>query len=65
MDFHWNNIWLRARSHMAPHYTRGSMSTLHDCGGALGRPLGTFLSGSHNFMVTALGSCVKPMALIS
>jgi hypothetical protein len=24
-----------------------------------GRPLDTFLLGSHNFMVTALGSCVK------
>ena len=35
------------------------MTTLHDFGGVLGRPLDTFLSGSHNFVVTALGSCVK------
>ena len=35
------------------------MTTLHDLGGVLGRPLDTFLLGSHNFMVTALGSCVK------
>jgi hypothetical protein len=27
--------------------------------GVLGRPLDTFLLGSHLFMVTALGSCVK------
>jgi hypothetical protein len=32
---------------------------LHDFGGALGRALDTFLLGFHNFMVTALGSCVK------
>ena len=35
------------------------MTTLHDFGGVLGRPLDTFLLGSHNFMVTALGSRVK------
>ena len=35
-------------------------STLRDGGGVLGRPLDTFLLGSHNLMVTALGSsCVK------
>ena len=34
------------------------MTTPHDFGGVLGRPLDT-LVGSHNFMVTALGSCVK------
>ena len=35
-------------------------TTLHDFGGVLGRPLDTrFLVGSHNFVVTALGSCVK------
>ena len=31
------------------------MTTLHDVGGVLTRPLDTFLVGSHNFMVTALG----------
>ena len=35
------------------------MTTLHDVGGVLGRPWDTFLLGSHNFMVTALGSWVK------
>ena len=34
------------------------MTTLRDFGGVLGRLWDTFL-GSHNFMVTALGSCVK------
>ena len=47
------------RSHMTSHYTWGLVTTLHDVGGVLGQPLGTFLWGSHNFMVTALGSCVK------
>jgi hypothetical protein len=35
------------------------VTTLHDVGGVLGRPLGHFLLGSHNFMVTALCLCVK------
>jgi hypothetical protein len=56
---HWNSIWLRARSHMTSQYTWRSMTTLHDFGGVLGWPLDTFLLGSHNFMVMALGSCVK------
>ena len=35
-------------------------------GGVLGRPLDThFLLGSRKFMVTALGSCVNQVALIS
>ena len=42
VESHWNNIWLRARSHMASHYTWGSVTTLHDFGGVLGRPLDTF-----------------------
>ena len=37
-----NSIWLRAQSHMASHYTWGSVTTLHDVGGVLGRPLDTF-----------------------
>jgi hypothetical protein len=43
IEIHWNSVWLRARSHMAPHYTWGSVTTLHDFGGVLGRPLDTFL----------------------
>ena len=46
------HIWL--------HYTWGSVTTLHEIGVVLRRPsFAHFLSGSHNFMVTALGSCMK------
>jgi hypothetical protein len=56
IDIHWNSIWLRARPHMASHYTWRSVTTLHDLGGVLGWPLDTsFLLGSHKSMVTALG----------
>jgi hypothetical protein len=58
IESHWNSIWLMVRSHMTSHYTWGSVTTVHDFGGVLGWPL-DFLLGSHNFMVTALGSCVK------
>jgi hypothetical protein len=59
IEVHCNSIWLRARSYMRSHYTWESVTTLHDFGGEVGRPLDTFLLSSHNFMVTALGSCVK------
>ena len=59
IEIQWNNIWLRIRSHMTSHYTWGSVTTLHEFGGVLGRPLDTFFWVSHNLMVTALGSCVK------
>ena len=59
IEFQWDQIWLRARSHMTLHYTWGSMSRLHDLGGCVGTAFGHFLVGSHNFMVTALDSCVK------
>ena len=42
IEIHWNSIWLRARSHMTSHYTWGFVTTLHDFGGVLGRPLDTF-----------------------
>jgi hypothetical protein len=42
IKIHWNSIWLSARSHMASHTTWGSVTTLHDLGGVLGRPLNTF-----------------------
>jgi hypothetical protein len=42
LKIHWNNIRLRVRSHMTSHYTWGSVTTLHDFGGVLGRPLDTF-----------------------
>ena len=42
IEMHWNSIWLSAWSCMAPHYTWGSVTTLHDFGGVLGQPLNTF-----------------------
>jgi hypothetical protein len=39
---------------MTSHYIQGFMTTPHDLRGVLGWPL-----DSHNFMVTALVSCVK------
>ena len=42
IEIHWNNIWLRAWSHIGSHYTWGSVTTRHDFGGVLGRPLDTF-----------------------
>jgi hypothetical protein len=42
IEIHWNSIWLRARSHMTSHYTWGPVTTLHDFGDVLGRPLDTF-----------------------
>ena len=59
LEIHRNSIWLRTQPHLTSHYTWGSVTTLHDFGSVLGWPLDTFFSGSHNFMVTALGSCVK------
>ena len=50
IEIHWNSIWLRARWHMTSHYTWGSVTTLHDFGGVLGRHFGHFLLGSHNLM---------------
>jgi hypothetical protein len=37
IDIHWNNIWLRYRSHMTSHYTWGSLTTLHDFGAMIGK----------------------------
>jgi hypothetical protein len=59
IEIHWNSMWLRTWSPMTSHYTWESVTTLHDVGGVLGWPLDTFLLGSHNCMVTALGSRVK------
>jgi len=41
-EIHQNSIWLRARSHMASHYTWGSVTALHDFGDVLGWPLDNF-----------------------
>jgi hypothetical protein len=42
IKIHWNSIRLRAGRIWLSHYTWGSMTTLHDFGGVLGRPLDTF-----------------------
>ena len=42
IEIHWNNIWLKAWSHMTSHYTWGSVTTLHDFGSDLGRPFDAF-----------------------
>jgi hypothetical protein len=42
IEVHWNSIQLRAQSHMSSHYTWGFVTTLHDFGGVVGRPLDTF-----------------------
>jgi hypothetical protein len=42
IEIHWNSIWLTAWSRMTSHYTWGSVTTLHDFGGVLGRPLDIF-----------------------
>ena len=48
IETHWNSTWLRARSHMTSHYTGGSVTTLHDFGGVLGRwPLDTYTPPTH------------------
>jgi hypothetical protein len=39
------SIWFEGPSHMASHYTWGFVTTLHDFGGVLGRPLDTFFWG--------------------
>jgi hypothetical protein len=44
---------------MTSHYMRESVTTLHDFWRCVGTTFGHFLLGSHNFVVTALGSCVK------
>ena len=59
IETHRNSIWSRAKSHMTSHYTWKSLTTHHGFGVVLGRPLDTFLLGSHNFMVMAVGSCLN------
>ena len=65
IEIHWYSIWLRAHSHMTSHYTWGSVThTPTSCWRCVGTAFGHFLLGSHNFMVMALGSCVKwPLVL--
>ena len=58
IEIHRNSIRLRARSHMASHYTWRPVATRPGFGGVLGQPFGHFLLGSRHVMGTALGSCV-------
>ena len=60
IEIHWYNIWLRARSHMASHYTWGSTTTLHDFGSVLRRSLDTFfwaLTISWSRLLACVWSC--------
>ena len=43
IKIHWNSISLGVWSHVISHHTWESVSTLHDFGGVLGRPLDNFL----------------------
>jgi hypothetical protein len=57
IKFHWNSIWLRVTFDFTLHLrVRDHTIRFWRC---LGTTFGHFLLGSHNFMVTALGSCVK------
>ena len=49
INFHWNSIWLRARSHMTSQYTQETVTTLHDFEGVLWRPLDAFFWGLAQF----------------
>ena len=61
IEIHWNNIWLRPRSHTTSHYTWRSVTTLHDFGGELERPRDTFFWALTIYWswLLALGSCLK------
>ena len=62
IEIHWNSIWLGARSHMASHYTRGSVTTLHDFGCVMGRPSDAFfwaLTISWSWLLTRVWSGPK------
>ena len=43
IKIHRSSIWLRTQSHMTSHHTQGPVTTLHDLGSVLGRPLDTFV----------------------
>ena len=59
IEIHCNSIWLRDRSHMSSHYIWGFSDHTTWLWRCLETAFGHFLLGSHNFMVTALGLCVK------
>ena len=53
---HWNRIWLRAQSHFTLHLRICDHTTWFE---GFEIAFRHFLLGSHNFMVRALGTCVK------
>ena len=53
IEIHWNNIWLRARSHMTSQHLRAHDRTTW-AWRCVGMAFGHFLLGSHNFMATTL-----------
>jgi hypothetical protein len=64
IEIHWSSIWLRARSHMTSHYTWGSVTTIYDFGGALGRLLDTFfwaLTNSWSRLLARVWSDANPL----
>ena len=59
---HWYTMWLRALSRVTSHDTWESVTTLHDFGGALERPLDTFfraLTISRLWLLAHVGSGPK------
>ena len=65
IEIHWNSSWLRARSHMTSHTTLECMWPHYMTWKCLGTTFKRFLLGSHRFVVTTLGSCVKwPLYLL-
>ena len=58
IKIHQNSIWLRPQSHMTSHHLRVRNQTTWFWRYVV-MACGHFLLGSHNFMVTALGSCVN------
>ena len=59
IEIHWNSIWLRALATYGftlNFKVRDHTTWVWRC---FGTALGHFILGSHNAMVTALGSCVK------
>jgi hypothetical protein len=65
IEIHWNSIcW--GPGHIWLHTTLEGPWPHPWCWRCVGTAFGRFLLGSHNFMVTALGSCVKwPLGLLS
>ena len=59
IGIHWNSIWLKAQSHMTSHYSLRVRDHTTWFWRSFGTTFGHIFLGTHIFMVTALGSCVK------